>query len=90
MRGSGVWVRLVVNVHQLPDRSVRIFLRGGQGLVTEKLLDGAKVGAVGEKMRSKRVAKRVRMEIPVYVHEADVFLDDAADGTLRETPPGVI
>jgi len=34
-------MRLVVNVHQLPDRCVRIFLRGDKDCA-EKLLDGAK------------------------------------------------
>src|SRR5258708_36425401 len=48
------------------------------------------VGAVGEEMCGKRVTKRVRVKVPIYVDEAHVLLDDATDGTLRETPPGVI
>ncbi len=80
----------VVDVHQLADGGVRVFLRGGERLVAEEFLNGAKVGAVGEKMRGKRVAQGVRVQVPIHVDEADVFFDDAADGTLREAAAGVI
>ena len=72
----------VVDVHELADGGVRVFLRGGKRLVAEQLLNGTKVGAVGEQMRGKGVAQRVRVQIPIDVGEADVFLYDAADGTL--------
>jgi len=83
-------MRFVVDVHELADGRVSVFLRGGKRLVAEKFLNGAQVGAVGEKMRRKSVAQGVRMQIPIHVDEADVFLDDAADGTLRETTASVI
>ena len=58
--------------------------------MAEELLNGAQVGAVGEKMRGKGVAQGVRMQIPIHVDQADVFFDDAADGALREAAAGVI
>ena len=58
--------------------------------MTEKFLDSAEVGAVGEQMGGESVAERVRVEIPVHVYEADVFFYDAADGALREAAAGVV
>jgi hypothetical protein len=83
-------MRLVVDVHELADGGVGVFLRGGERLVAEEFLDGAKVGAVGEKMRGEGVAERVGVEVPIHVDETDVFFDDAADGTLGETAAGVV
>jgi len=80
----------VVDVHELADGGVRVFLRGGEGLVAEEFLNGAEVGAVGEEMRGEGMAEGVGMQVPVYVDEADVFFDDAADGTLREAAAGII
>ena len=80
----------VVYVHELADGRVGVFLRGGERLVTEEFLNGAQVGAIGEKMGSKRMAQRVRVQVPVHVDETDVFLDDATHGTLREAAAGVI
>ena len=58
--------------------------------MAEEFLDGAEVGAIGEEMGGKGVAERVGVQVPVHVNEADVFFDDAADGTLREAAAGVI
>ena len=58
--------------------------------MAEEFLDGAKVSAIGEKMRGEGMAERVRVHVPIHVDEADVFLDDAADGTLGEAAAGVI
>ncbi len=80
----------VVDVHQLADGGVRVFLRGGKRLVAEEFLNGAEVGAVGEKMRGEGVAQGMRVQVPIYVDEADVFLDDAADGALCEATAGII
>src|SRR5579859_6148272 len=80
----------VVDVHELADGGVGVFLGGGEGLVAEEFLNGAEVGAIGEKMGCKGVAEGVRMQIPIHVDETDVFFDDAADGALRETASGVI
>ena len=80
----------VVNVHQLADGGVGVFLRGGKRLVAEEFLNGAQVGAVGQKMRRKGVAQRVWMQVPIHVDEADVFFDDAAHGALREAAARVI
>jgi hypothetical protein len=38
-------VRLVEHFHQVADRRVRVFLRGGKQAVPQQLLDGAHVGA---------------------------------------------
>lgn len=83
-------MRFVVDVHQLANGSVRVFLRGGKGLVAEELLNGAKIGAVGEKMCGEGVAQGVRVQVPVDVDEANVFFDDPADGALREAVAGVV
>ena len=77
-------VGLVVDVHELADGGVGVFLRGGKRLVAEELLDGAKVGAVGEEMRRKSVAQGVWVQVPVHVDDTDVFFDDAANRTLRQ------
>jgi hypothetical protein len=86
----GVGVGFVVDVHELADGGVGVFLRGGERLVAEEFLDGAKVSTIGEKMRGEGVAERVRVHVPIHVDEADVFLDDAADGTLGEAAASVI
>ena len=80
----------VVDVHELADGSVGVFLRGGERLVAEEFLDGAEVSAIGEEMGGEGVAERVGVEVPVDVDEANVFFDDAAYGTLGETAAGVI
>ncbi len=80
----------VVDVHQLADGGMGVFLRGGERLVAEKFLDGTKVGTIGQKMRGERVAERVRMQIPIHIDQANVFFDDATHGTLREAAAGVI
>ena len=85
-----VGMGLVVDVHQLADGGVSVFLGGGEGLVAEEFLDGAKVGAISEEMGGKGVAERVRVQVPIDVDEADVFFDDAAYGALREAAAGVI
>src|SRR3989442_15315973 len=83
-------MRFIVHVHQLTDGGVRVFLRGGERLVSEQLLNGAQIGSIGEEMRGKGVAQGMWMEIPIDVHQADVLLDDAANGTLAQAAPGVI
>lgn len=81
---------LVVDVHELADGGMSIFLCGGERLVAEEFLDGAEVGAVGQEMGGESVAQGVRMQVPVHVDKADVFFDDAADGALREATASVI
>src|SRR5580704_15527038 len=90
MRESGVRVCLVVDFHQLADGSVRIFLRGGERLVAEQFLNRAEISAIGEQVSGKRVPQRMRMKVPIGIYQAHVFLDDAADGTLREAAAGII
>lgn len=86
----GVRMSFVVNVHELADGGMSVFLGGGKRLVAEELLNGAEVGAIGEKMRGEGVAQGVRVQIPIHIDEADVLLDDTAYGTLREAAAGVI
>src|SRR5207245_1557234 len=90
MRKSGVGVRLVVDVHQLADGSVRVFLRGGERLMPEEFLDGAKVSAVRKQMRCERVTQRMRMQVPIDIGDAHVFFHDAPDGTLRKAPAQIV
>jgi hypothetical protein len=49
-------VSLVVNVHQLSNRSVCVLLRGRKRLMAEQLLDRAQVRTVGQKMSGESVA----------------------------------
>src|SRR5260370_42493377 len=90
MQESGVGVRLVVDIHQLPDGGVSVFLRGRERLVAKKFLDGAKIGAVGKQMSGERVTQRMRMQVPVDVGDAHIFLDDAPYGTLGEAPARIV
>src|SRR5947209_6047057 len=90
MQKLRVRVRLVVNLHQLPDGSVRIFLRGGERLVAEQLLNGAKISAIREQMRGESVAQRMRVQVPVDVNQPDVFLDDASHRSLRQALARII
>ena len=85
-----VGMRFVVDVHELADGCVGIFLGGGKGSVTQQLLNGAEVGAIREQVRGESVAQGMRVQIPVHVYQAHVFLDDASDGAMREAPAGGI
>src|SRR5882762_5873858 len=58
--------------------------------MAEKFLNGAKISTVGEQMRRERVTQRMRMQVPVDVGDANVFLDDAPDGALGKAPAGII
>ena len=86
----GMGMGFVVDVHELANGDVGIFLGGGEGLVAEEFLDGAEVGAIGEQMGSEGVAQGVGVQVPVHVGEANIFLDDAAHGALGEAAAGVI
>lgn len=83
-------MRFVVDVHQLADGGVGVFLRGGEGLVAEEFLNCAQIGAIGEEMRGEGVPQGVWVKVPVHIDEADVFFDDAANGALRKAAPSVI
>jgi len=85
-----VRVRLVVDVHQLADGSVGIFLCRRERLVAEKFLNGAEVSSVSQQMRRERVAQRMRMQVPVDIGDANVFFDDSPDGALREPAARII
>ena len=80
-------VCLVVDVHQLANGSVGVLLRGGERLMAEKLLDGAKIGAIGKEMCGERVTQRMWVQIPIDVGDAHIFFDDASDGALRKPAP---
>jgi hypothetical protein len=85
-----VRVGFVVDVHQLANRGVGVFLRGREGLVAEEFLNGAQVRPVGKKMGCEGVSEGVRVQVPVYIDEADIFFDNATDGALRQAAAGVI
>ena len=53
--------------------------------MTEKGLDGADVGAVHEKIGSKRVAKGVRRDVLGDAGHFGVFFYDTLDGARGET-----
>src|SRR5438552_18371782 len=90
MRKSGVGVRLVVDVHQLANGGVRVFLRGRERLVPEKFLNGAKISAVSKQMRRERVTQRMWMQVPIDIGDAHVCFHYAPDGTLRKAPAQIV
>ena len=51
--------------------------------MAEQLLNCAEVGPVGKQVRGKRVPQRVRVQVPVHVDQAHIFL------TMRATDRGV-
>src|SRR5262245_43755228 len=55
-------MRFSVHLHQPADIEVRVALRGAEARVAEQFLNRAKVGTGLEKMRRKRVPKRVRAD----------------------------
>src|SRR4051812_31236743 len=52
----GFRVGLVVGGHQVGERDLRIFLRGGKARVAKQLLNGAQIRAGGEQMGGVGVA----------------------------------
>ena len=56
-RGVRLWVCPVVDLHQLFDRNVRVDFGRRESRVAEKLLNGAKVRAPREHVRSERMSK---------------------------------
>ena len=81
-QNSGVRVRFVVNLHQLPDGRVRILLRCRERLMSQQLLNRPEVRAIRQQMRRKRVPQRVRMQVPINVHEPHILLNQAPHRTL--------
>src|ERR1700752_1552297 len=86
----GMWMRLVINLHQLANGSMRIPLGRGERLVPQQLLNGAKVGPVCKQVRGKSVAQRVRVQVPIDVDKSDVLLDDTAHRALRQPPACIV
>ena len=64
---------LVVDRRKLVDGGLRVTLRGGKRYMAEKLLNGAKIGAIGQQVRGERVTKRMGMQVPVDVIEQRIF-----------------
>src|SRR2546423_493527 len=52
-------MRLIIDGHQIGQRDLRVFLGGGEARVSEQLLNGAEVGAVGQQMGGVGVAETV-------------------------------
>ena len=80
----------IVDVHQLADGCMRIFLRGGERLVAEEFLYGAEVSAVGKQVSGEGVTQRVWVQIPVNVSQADIFFNDSSHGALRKPAASVV
>ncbi len=58
--------------------------------MAQQFLNGAEVRAIGEKMCGECVTQRMRVQVPIDIHETDVFFDDTADGTLGQAAAGEI
>ena len=90
MPRSRLRMRLVVDGHQVRERDLGIFLRGGELRVAEQFLDGAQIGAVAQKVRGVGVAQAVRMNGRIARDHAGVEFHDAARAAIGEPAAAMI
>ncbi len=83
-------MRLVIDVHHMLDRKLRVALRGRQALVPEQFLNCAQIGSLFEHVCSKRVPQSVRMNFGRQsLGHCDSF-DDATDTTRGEASAALV
>src|ERR1017187_2070078 len=87
---SGFGGGAVINLHQIGERNLSVFLGGREARVAQQLLYGAQVGAVGQQMRGVGVAETVRVNGRIAVHQYAVELDDAAHSARGEPPAAMV
>jgi hypothetical protein len=54
---------LIVNIHQLIDTDLSIFLRRREKGMAKQFLDSAQIGAAVKKVGGKRMSQRMRTDI---------------------------
>src|SRR6202140_5429024 len=71
-------MRLIVNVHHVLDRKLRVALRGRQALVAEQFLDGAQVRSLLQHVGAEGVTQSMGMNLGGQSLGNGDSLDDAA------------
>ena len=87
-KASGVRMRLVVNIHQLPDRRVRIFLRSRERLVPEQFLNRSQIRTVGQEVRGNACRSECGCKSQFTFTSFTYFFTIRPDAPLRQPPPG--
>ncbi len=77
-------VGAVVDVCKLRGGELGVALGGGEALVAEEFLNGAKVGAFFKQVGSEGVTQSVRMHVGWQAVQDGDALDDAADAARGE------
>ena len=72
-------MRLVVHLHHMLHRELRVALRGREPLVAQHFLDGAQVGAFLQHVRAKSVPQGMRMNVGRQSARHRNLLHDAPD-----------
>ena len=83
-------VGAVVDLGHGLRRQLRISLGGGEAGVAQQFLDGTKVGAIGEQMGGKGVAKAMGMKRRIAREDAGVEFYDASGAPVGEAGALVI
>ena len=83
-------MRLIVDVHHVLDRELRVTLRGRQALMAEQFLDGAQVCSLFEHMGAEGVTQSMRMNLGGQSLGDSDSLDDAAYAARGETSAALV
>ena len=83
-------MRLIVNVHHVLDRELRVALRGRQALVAEQFLDGAQVRSLFQHVRAEGVTQRMRMNFGRQSLGNRDALDDASYAARRKPSAALV
>src|ERR1019366_1607367 len=83
-------VGLIVNVHHVLDRKLRVALRGRQALVSEQFLDGAQVRSLFQHVRAEGVTQSMRMNLRRQSLGNRDALDDAPHAARGEPSAALV
>src|ERR1700730_9801053 len=102
-RGNEVWrveriaapslcprMRLIVDVHHVLDRELRVTLCGGQALMPEQFLDGAQVRSLFQHVRAEGMTECMRMNLGRQSLGDCDALDDAAHAARGEASAALV
>jgi hypothetical protein len=81
---------LAINLQQAVEVNMSVFLSCGQALMSKKLLNGSEVSPAAQKMRSERMAERMRADFPGNSYLFDPLLDKALDRANAQPSSAVI
>ena len=86
--GSGV--SLIVDIHHVLNRKLRVALRGRQALVPEQFLDGAQVRSLFQHVGTEGVTQSMRMNLGRQSLGNRDSLDDASNAARGEASAALI